>query len=77
MSSLDERGAVGCTSVRRQAEARIRGDEAVLFGRLRGIASPNILPLLICGSRYVQILKCSKRRSFFDFVFSDSVGTSL
>ena len=44
LSSLDERGAAGCARVRRQAESRIRGDKAVLFGRLRGVVSPNILP---------------------------------
>ena len=55
------------------------GGKAVLFGRLRGVASPNILPLMICESRYVQIPKCIKRKSFyyFDYVYGNSVGSFL
>ena len=34
-------------SVRRQAESRIRGGRAVLFGRLRGVAPPEYPSLLI------------------------------
>ena len=48
-------------------------DEAVLFGRLRGIASPNILPLLICESRHVQILKYRKLKGVMYFLIMSLV----